>query len=40
MERFAEDKRIEAYNKVRNLLTISITVTESALSNATTEMAM
>lgn len=34
VERFAEKKRIEAYDKARNLLTISINATNTALANA------
>jgi hypothetical protein len=39
LERFAEDKRIEAYKKARNLLTISLNVANSDLANVQTELA-
>jgi hypothetical protein len=39
LERFAEDKRIQAYKKALNLLNISIVVASTALANAETELA-
>jgi hypothetical protein len=38
LERFAESKRVEAYKKARNLLTVSINATQTALANATIEL--
>jgi hypothetical protein len=39
LERFAEDKRIEAYNKARNFLVISLNVASTALANAQSDLA-
>jgi hypothetical protein len=39
LERFAEDKRVQAYNKARHLLTRSLTVAQGELANAQTELA-
>jgi len=38
LERFAESKRVEAFNKARRMLTISINVTETAVANLTVEL--
>jgi chromosome segregation ATPase len=38
LERFAEDKRIEAYKAARNLLQISVNVCKTDLANAQTEL--
>ncbi|KAM3134085.1 hypothetical protein pb186bvf_013811 [Paramecium bursaria] len=40
LERFAEDKRVQAFNKARNLLTISINVTTTSIANALSELAL
>lgn len=39
LERFAEDKRVEAYKKARNFLVISLNVAGTALANATSDLA-
>ncbi|CAK89330.1 unnamed protein product (macronuclear) [Paramecium tetraurelia] len=40
LEKFSEEKRIQAYEKTRNLLVISINTTESTLASATTDLAL
>jgi hypothetical protein len=35
LERFSEEKKVEAYNKARRLLVVSINVTESTLADIT-----
>ncbi|CAD8170012.1 unnamed protein product [Paramecium octaurelia] len=39
LQRFAEDKRVEAYNKTRKLLVIALTVAGSELANAESDFA-
>lgn len=39
LQRFAEDKRVEAYNKTRRLLVIALTVAGSELANAESDFA-
>jgi hypothetical protein len=39
LERFAEDKRVEAYKKARHLLVLSLTAANVDLANVSTELA-
>jgi hypothetical protein len=39
LERFAEDKRVEAYKKARHLLVLSLTAANVDLANVTSELA-
>lgn len=40
LEKFSEEKRIQAYGKSRNLLVISINTTESTLASAISDLAL
>ncbi|CAD8113387.1 unnamed protein product [Paramecium primaurelia] len=40
LEKFSEEKRIQAYQKTRNLLVISINTTESTLASAISDLAL
>ncbi len=39
LQRFAEDKRVEAYNKTRHLFVIALNVAGSELANAESDFA-